>query len=268
MSPARAPQRPDPLVERIVEPPVVGLVHTPLALAWVVAQAAALWFGQWALALLFAGVAAVAALQTMRAWERAGVWSVRVVVGAGSPAVVLASLFGLQWAGAVLLAVVVLAVVGSVTVRRRGGALLAAGMTVRCVVGPAVVGVAVVGLYDIGWAPATMVLVLAAGYDLGNSMWGGGGASVVPGRLVGIITVVVGTLAFSAVHTVFELEPFGPTASVWVFGGLAAALCPLGPMVASLLLPSADAPAPALRRLDSLLLTAPLWLVAMWGYVG
>lgn len=266
MSRTRAPRRPDPLVERIVEPPVVGLVHVPLAVAWVLAQAAALWLGQWAVAVLFAAMATVAALQTMRAWQRAGVWAVQAVVGIGTPAIVLASLVGLQWSGVAWFAVVVLSVVGAVTAPRRGGVLLSAGMTVRCVLAPAVVGVAVVGLYDVGWAPALMVLTLAAGYDLGVHMWGSGGAVV--GRIVGVVTVMVGTLAFSAVHTVFELEPFGPTASVWVFGGLAAALCPLGPLVASLVLPSADASAPALRRLDSLLLAAPVWLVAMWGYVG
>ncbi len=260
MSPRRAPAPPDPLVERVVEPPVTGFVHTPLALAWVGGQAAALWLGSWALAVLFAAVGVVAALQTMRAWERAGVWSVTAVVAIGPAAVVLASLVGMQWAGVALLVVVALAVVGSVVAPRRGGALLSAGMTVRCVVAPAVVGVAVVGLYDLGWAPALMLLTLAVGYDLGTHVWGGVG--------VGALTGLVGTLAFSAVHTVFELEPFGPTVTVWVFGGLAATLFPLGPIVASLLLPAADAPAPGLRRLDSLIIAAPIWLVALWGYVG
>ena len=253
---------------RLVEPPVTGLVHTPLALLWVAGQALALWLGPWALALLFAGIGAVAALQTMRAWERAGVWSVVVVVGIGPPVVVLASLLGPQWAGMALLVVVLVAVVGAAVVPRRGGVLLSAGTTMRCVMAPALVGVGVVGLADIGLAPALMLLVLAAGYDLGTHVWGGDGGGALVGRFVGVLTVLVGTLAFSAVHTVFELTPFGPVSSVWVFGGLAATLCPLGPMVASLLLPTADAAAPALRRIDSLLLAAPLWLVAMWGYLG
>lgn len=268
MSAKRAPATPDPVVERLVEPPISGFVHTPLALIWVAGQAAAVWLGSWALALLFGAVGAVAALQTMRAWERAGVWSVTAVVGAGPPAVVLAALAGLEWAGVALLAVVVLAVVGSVVVPRRGGVLLSAGMTVRCVVAPAMVGVAVVGLDGIGWAPVLMLLVLAAAYDVGTYVWGGDGTSALVARVVGVLTVMVATLALSAVHTVFELEPFGPTVSVWVFGGLAATLLPLGPMVASLLLPSADAPAPALRRIDALIVASPVWLVALWGYVG
>lgn len=268
MSRRRTPASPDPLVERLVEPPLTGFVHTPLAIAWVAALGVGLWFGPWALAVLFAAVGAVAALQTMRAWQAAGVWSVQVVVGAGPPAVILASVVGLQWAGVALLGAVLLALLGSVSVARRGGALLSAGMTVRCIVAPAVVGVAVVAIYDVGWAPALILVALASGYDLGAHVWGGEGAGALVGRVVGIITVLVGTLAFSALHTVFELEPFGPTASVWIFGGLAATLCPLGPMVASLLLPSADAPAPALRRIDSLILAAPLALVFISSYAG
>jgi hypothetical protein len=44
-----------------------------------------------------------------------------------------------------------------------------------------------------------------------------------------------------------------------VFGGFAAFCCPLGQIAASAILPSADARAPALRRLDSLLLLGPAW---------
>lgn len=268
MSPRRAPAPPDPVVERIVEPPVVGIVHTPLAVAWLAGQLAAVWLGSWALALLFGIVGGLAALQSARAWQRAGVGTMTAVVGIGPPAVVVASVAGLEWAGAALLAVVALAIAGSLAVPREGGPLLSAGMTMRCVVAPAVVGVAVVGLDDLGWAPALMLLVLAAAYDLGTYVWGGDGVSALVARIVGVLTAMVATLAFSAVHTVFELEPFGPTVSVWVFGGLAATLLPLGPIVASLLLPSADASAPALRRIDALIVAAPVWLVALWGYVG
>jgi hypothetical protein len=45
----------------------------------------------------------------------------------------------------------------------------------------------------------------------------------------------------------------------WLFGGLVLLLAPLGQLAASALLPSAKAPATALRRMDSLLLAAPVW---------
>jgi hypothetical protein len=83
-----------------------------------------------------------------------------------------------------------------------------------------------------------------------------------------MVSVGVATLAFTVLHTVFRLEPFGPTLSLVVFGGLAAVLSPLGPLVASATLPAAGAPAAALRRIDSLAVAAPVWLVTMWGYLG
>jgi hypothetical protein len=43
------------------------------------------------------------------------------------------------------------------------------------------------------------------------------------------------------------------------FALLAAVLAPAGQLLASLVLPAAGAPAPAVRRLDSLLLLAPAW---------
>jgi hypothetical protein len=46
---------------------------------------------------------------------------------------------------------------------------------------------------------------------------------------------------------------------VFVFGGFAALLCPLGQIAASAVLPRAEVRAPALRRLDSLLLLGPAW---------
>jgi hypothetical protein len=64
-----------------------------------------------------------------------------------------------------------------------------------------------------------------------------------------VITFIVSTLSISA----FD---FG---QAWLFGGLVAILAPLGQLFASALLPTAGAPASGLRRLDSLLLAAPVW---------
>jgi hypothetical protein len=44
--------------------------------------------------------------------------------------------------------------------------------------------------------------------------------------------------------------------------GVAALCCPVGQWIASAVLPRADAKVPALRRLDTLLLLGPVWLVA------
>ena len=43
-----------------------------------------------------------------------------------------------------------------------------------------------------------------------------------------------------------------------------AIVCPMGQLLGSWILPSARAKAPALRRLDAWLVTAPLFLVCLW----
>jgi hypothetical protein len=58
------------------------------------------------------------------------------------------------------------------------------------------------------------------------------------------------------------------SASAWVFGGMAAAMCPLGQVLATAMLPTAESRAPSLRRMDSLLLVGPLWAWALWGYLA
>src|SRR3546814_3639658 len=67
-----------------------------------------------------------------------------------------------------------------------------------------------------------------------------------------VITFVVSTLPISTLG-------FG---EAWLFGGIVAVGAPLGQILASALLPVANAPATALRRLDSLLIVGPLWV---WG---
>ena len=47
--------------------------------------------------------------------------------------------------------------------------------------------------------------------------------------------------------------------SPFLLGLVAAVLAPLGPLAASVILGDSDASAPALRRLDSLLLLGPVW---------
>lgn len=258
----------NPVLDRVIEPAPSGVVHVGLAIVWVAVQVLALLAGVWGVAVLFAVMAGVAGLQAVRTWRTAGIAANRMVAGWGPVAVTMFAIFGALWAGLALLGVVVAAIVVSVAVRGRGGPLAAAGATVRCALGPGVVGLSVVLLYDSGWAVVAMLLLLVAGYDLACWVWSGDDVGPYLTRLLGIITVMVLTLAASAIHTVFELDPFGPVAVVWVFGGLAATLCPLGPMVGSLVLPSAGAEAPALRRIDVLMVVAPVWLAALWGYLG
>jgi hypothetical protein len=256
----------DPL-GRLAAPVRPGAVRALFGLGWVLLVAAAVFLGPWGVAVAFGVVGGVAALQSARAWRAAGLRPNRAVAG-WSPVVLAAlSVLGLGWAGLGVLGVVVAATVVAVVTPGPGGVLVSAGSTVRCALGPVAVAVAMVQLVEISWASVAVLLLLAAGYDLGCHIWSSDGSGHLVGWVAGIITVVVLTFAVSAVHTVFELAPFGPLASIWVFGGLAATMCPLGPLAASAMLPAADADAPALRRLDSLVLAAPVWLFAMWGYL-
>ncbi len=100
-----------------------------------------------------------------------------------------------------------------------------------------------------------VLLFLAAAYDVGDYLVGSASANAIEGPLAGIIGVVVMTFAAAVV------DPPGFDGGVWAFGLLAAVLCPLGPLAASAILPRAAAFAPALRRLDSLLLVGPVWLL-------
>lgn len=273
-----APRRPAPapppsvhsdrLIDRLFEPVETGATKVVLAVVWVFAQLLALAAGVVALAVLFGGVAAAAALHAARAWRRAGLGSSRAVAGAGTLAVVLAAAGGATLAGAALILVVVAACTVAIAEPGRGGMLVTAGTTVRCTLAPALAATSVVLLGRISWSAAGALLLLVAAYDLAAYVWGADGSGPLVGRIAGFVTVLVLTFSLSVVQLVFSLEPFATPAAVWVFGGLAATLCPLGQLVASAMLPAAAADAPALRRIDALLLAGPAWLWALWGYLG
>ena len=74
--------------------------------------------------------------------------------------------------------------------------------------------------------------------------------------MAGVASVVCVSL-FVAV-----LVPSLSGASPFLLGLLAGALAPLGPLAASAILGDRSADAPALRRLDSLLLLGPIWALS------
>ena len=76
---------------------------------------------------------------------------------------------------------------------------------------------------------------------------------LLPGAMPAVATAVV----FGAAG--FEAPPLTEQ-TTWLVGGLAALACPFGQIIGSFMLPRPDARAPALRRLDSYLLAAPLTL--------
>jgi hypothetical protein len=138
--------------------------------------------------------------------------------------------------------------------RARSNPVVDASVTLRCALFPgfAAACMVIAARFELG-AVVGLVLVVGA-YETGDYLVGSGARNPLEGPLAGIVAVIVTTLAVAAL----AVEPFG-FPQVLVFAGLAAVLCPTGQLVASAILPSADAPASALRRLDSLLLLAPAW---------
>lgn len=107
--------------------------------------------------------------------------------------------------------------------------------------------------------PAFAALVmLVSAYEVGDYLVGSGASNAIEGPLAGIIGL--GVVAFFLF--LIEPEPFS-SESTMMFSVATAVSCVLGQYAASGLLPRGAAWAPALRRLDSYLITAPLWLLLL-----
>jgi len=235
-----------------------------LGLLWLVALIVSIVLGGWALGVLMGLVAGAAGSQTAAAWRRVGRRPHQVVAGLTGLIMPLAAALGTGTLGAVVILAVLAAIVGAATDRGRRSTVLAdAGITLRCgfVVGLACASLVVIHRLEIG-AAICLVLLMCA-YDVGDFLVGTGASTPAEGPIAGIAAVLVVTFAIG----VFAFPPFD-WASAWVFGGMAAAMCPLGQVLATAMLPTAESRAPSLRRVDSLLLVGPLWAWALWGYLA
>ena len=234
-----------------------------LGVLWLVALIVATVLGGWALGVLMALVAGAAASQSAAAWRRAGRRPHQIVAGLTGLLMPLAAAVGTASLGAVAVLAVGAALAGAATDRRRHSSVLAdAGLTLRCgfVVGLACSSLVIIHRLEIG-AAICLVLLMCA-YDVGDFLVGTGASTPAEGPIAGIAAVLVVTFAIG----VFAFPPFD-WASAWVFGGMAAAMCPLGQVLATAMLPTAESRAPSLRRVDTLLLVGPLWAWALWGYL-
>jgi hypothetical protein len=232
-----------------------------LGVAWFALEVLALVVGPWGIAVLYSLTAAVAALQTAKTWQREGRRPHRVLSGVGALAIGLAGGVTTGLVGVAILVVVVAACVLAALARSRGGRsdpVVDASFTVRCALFPgfAAACMVIASRFELG-AVVGLVLIVGA-YETGDYLVGSGAGNPLEGPIAGMIAVIVTTFAVAAL----AVDPFEFPHAV-VFAALAAVLCPLGQLVASAILPSADAPASALRRLDSLLLLAPAWAFAV-----
>ena len=121
-------------------------------------------------------------------------------------------------------------------------------------VGIAVASLAALGVVGIGVQISLILLVSA--YEAGDFVVGSGSSNAVEGPMAGLVSLgAVTFLLFLILPAPFDAS------SILLFAALAAVCCPLGQILASALLPRGNAWAPALRRLDSYLLAAPIWLL-------
>jgi molybdopterin converting factor small subunit len=268
--PGRRPTRPQPaglgrsLAEGLVGGYDVSGPRLRLGLVWAVALVVAVFLGVWPFAIVLALVAGAAGLQTAAAWRHVGARANRAVAGPTALALPLAAALGTGMLGLAAIVAALVAVAAAALDRRRERPLwVDAGLHLRCgyPVGLAAGSLVVIRHLEIGAAVSLVLLLLA--YDLGDFVVGTEAGSPVEGPIAGILATMVIAFALG----VFTVPPFA-LSSALVFGGLAAALFPLGQLTATELLPAAEARAPALRRLDTMILAGPFWMVLLWRFLG
>lgn len=230
--------------------------------AWFALTVVALVGGRFTIGLLYAAVAGVAALQTAIVWRKAGARPHRVTAGAGALGIGVAGAIATPLVGVAILAFVGVAVFFAYSIaatsRRPVNPIDMAAFTIRCGLFPgfAAAGVGITARFSLTGAVG-LVLIVAA-YEVGDYLVGSGARNPYEGPVAGAAAIVVVTFAITAIG----LKPFVFPGS-FALAILAAVLCPLGQVMASLILPKVDAPASALRRIDSILLLAPAWALAV-----
>ena len=244
------------IVGRLVYLPKPDGPHARLGVLWFIAACAACALGTIAVAVLFSVLAAVAAMQTVRAWVDAGRKSNPVVCGVAAAAVPIAALAGPIGFGAGLIVATTVVVASGVF---RSNVLIGLRSTIL----PALAAGSVVltGRTDMG--ALVVLLILISAYETGDYLMGSEAQSIFEGPLSGIAAVMVVTFA----QAVFQIGPF-ETRAGWVFGALVAVLAPLGALLASVLAPTSESAGPALRRLDVWLVVAPVWCWMLSNYLS
>lgn len=236
-----------------------------LGILWFVGCMVAFALGIVATALWFGVAFAAAGAHSLRTWRARGAKVDPRVALLGVAVVVAAAAVHPRAMGVALL----LLAAGAVGLAVREGAagpaqaLARASLVLQCALPPAVAGGSLLLLADLEvWAAIALVL-LASAYETGDFLIGSGSTNSVEGPLAGGVAVAVTALAVAALG----FPPFSVTEAA-LFGLAVAPGAFAGQMLASVILPHARAFAPALRRVDSLLLVAPLWYLAVDSLVA
>jgi hypothetical protein len=229
-----------------------------LGLAWFGVATLALLIGPLATALAFGLAAAAGAAQAARCWRRRGLRPNELVAAGMAGAVAVGASLGAGGAGlAILGGVAVAAFAAGADVRSRQSTLTDAGITIQCALPLGVAAMSMVLLTRLDRGSAVALLLLISAYDAGDFVFGSASAAVWDGPAVGVISM----LALTPVVAGLPISGLG-FVDACALGVAAAVAAPVGQVLGSAILPSAAGPASALRRIDTLLLAAPMWA---WG---
>lgn len=225
-----------------------------VGIAWFLLALAALAVGPLPTAVVYGGAAAVAAAQTARCWRKRR-QRPSAELAAGIAALMgLGACLGAGGAGIALLAGVALAYLLAASEASPNPTIVDAGFTLQCALPPGAVALSMVLLARLDQGSAIALLLLVSAYEVGDFLVGSGARNPYEGPAAGASAIVVVTFIISTLP--ISTLDFG---EAWLFGGLVMLLAPLGQLLASAVLPTAASPARGLRRLDSLLLAAPVW---------
>lgn len=236
--------------------------HVRLGFLWFLVIAASLAVGIVAVAAVYATTAALAGLQVARCWQPLGRPANHYAAAGIGAGIGLSALAGPEVVGAATLAAVGVAVAaGLATPEARQRPFVAVAFTLQSGLFVGLAAASPVLAYRVDVGAAAALLIFVSVYEMGDYIVGSGSKNAVEGPLAGF--VAIGVFAFAL--WVITFVPFREN-SLLLFGALAAGLCPVGQLLGSAILPRSDARAPALRRIDSLLVLGPAWVVAVWSY--
>lgn len=225
-----------------------------LGVAWAAASLLAVLVGPLALALAMASVALGAAGQAARSWRRARRRPYRPVAVGGAVVCALAGAGGPIAVGAAAALTAVAAYVA--TQLQVGGrswdVQVTLAIALLCGMGAAA---PVVMRTELGLIPALVFVVLVHAFDASSFIVGSAGRRW-EGAVAGLAAVLAVALGVAGVF----VPPFRG-ASPWILAVLVALGVPAGTLVATAVVGRAEAPVPALRRLDGFLVVGPVWIV-------
>jgi len=242
--PERAPLA---VVHRSVRP------HGRLGLAWAVVTLGLTVAGPAYLAGWLAVAAFIAGAQTCLVWRKRGERPVPLAAAAIAAGLPIAASFDIGMITAVVVAGALVTFVSRLRTPTMAP-LRDIALTLTIAVPIGLAAAAPVLVRHTGIAATLLLLAMICAYDAGAYLVGTGASSAWEGPAAGVAALIPLTIFAEVVL----IPPFAGAQPLFL-GLLAAVLAPAGPVAASALLGDRNGHAPALRRLDSLLLLGPLW---------